>query len=109
MNISQHCFMPSTQLASGYYNDSGRFISTNSNYSGDVVVNCYVRTSMSMCYNRIRIFDNSNKLQLSYSQPIAKITYYPIAAHIYVVHNSNVLADEVRDDWALHYPSIAFF
>lgn len=109
MNISQHCFMPSTQLVSGYYNDSGVFTTNSTNYNGDVIVNCFVCQSMSMCYNRVRIFDNSNKLQLSYSQPIGKITYNPIASYIYVVHNSNVSADEIRGDWAKHYPSIVFF
>lgn len=109
MNISQHCFMPSTQLLSGYYNDSGVFSRTSANYNGDVIVNCFVRTSMSLCYNRVRIFDKSNKLQLSYSQPFGKITYNLIATHIYVVHNSNVLADENRVDWAKHYPSVVFF
>lgn len=109
MNISQHCFMPSTQLRSGYYSASNVFVSNTTSYTGSCFPCVNLTKLLSLCHNVVRLFSASSKLQMYEIYPIGKLTVADVSAIPYYVRVSNSSSGESRTSWAKHYPSVVFF
>lgn len=109
MNISQHCFVPSTQLRSGYYNSSNVLVSNDTSYVGSCFPKVKLTKLLSVCHNVVRLFSSSSKLQMYEIYPIGKIIIADVSVIPYYVRVSNSLSGESRIDWAKHYPSVVFF
>lgn len=110
MNISQHCFMPSTQLVSGYYNSNHNVLVTNStNYSGSCFPRVFLRSILSFTNNYLRVFDSSNKNSYFYNFPLGKQHLELLGLVCYCVRVANQSSTIIRNLWSVYYPSVLLF
>lgn len=109
MNITQHCFIPSTQLSSGYFNSSNVFVPNTTSYVGSCFPRVNLTKLLSMCHNVVRLFSSSSKMQMYVTYPIGELTIADVSAIPYYIRVSNSSSGESRIDWAKHYPSVVFF
>lgn len=110
MNISQHCFMPFTQLVSGYYHSNNNVLVSNStNYSGSCFPRVFLRSIYSMTNNYLRVFDKDNKNTYFYNFPLGKQFFQFLGLDCYCVRVANQSSTIDRDSWRVYYPSVVFF